>query len=70
MTTLAEARKAARLALDPYKDMTSMAYRYAPDGGATDYTKDGNLHNLPGCALARAIRTPPIGSAATARWTT
>ena len=42
--------------LDPYKDMTSMCYKFEPGGeGASNYNKDANIHNLPGVALVSSV---------------
>lgn len=43
-------------ALDPYKDMSSLSYQFAPEkDGATSWSKDGNIHNLPGVGLVSAV---------------
>jgi hypothetical protein len=42
--------------LDPYNDVSSLCYRFQPEGeGAGQYTKDANIHNLPGVALVSSV---------------
>lgn len=42
--------------LDPYNDVSSLCYRFQPEGeGAGQYSKDANIHNLPGVALVSAV---------------
>lgn len=43
-------------ALDPYKDTSSLSYQFAPEReGAAQWSKDANVHNVPGVGLVSAV---------------